>query len=420
MNRDDEALVALEDAEHRRRNGVPTSADVAARERARQLILDVLGPDLHDDELRGSVLGTGWTERFDVRLQRASSRELLLERGWVEVGGLRDRYARSTQLWAAVEGGEVLAAVEVHVDEPPDPVTTVLDRCVERGEVRLREVLELRELRRRGCRFPASSVVLSAAAEVETGLNERLLAPWATGRAVVAPVRLPRSSHAHRVVVACSGVDGSGKSTLVAGLAGHLARSSLPVSRVWLRPGMGLGWLETVARTAKRALRQDPAPGIRAVAANPGAVNELRSRRGVLGWTWSLLVTASFVVGVRRQHAASRGVVLYDRHLLDAWATLDLAYSATDTRLQKLLVRTLLPRAAAVFYLDVPAEVAVSRKPGDVIGESAVRRQLSTYAGQIEALPGVQVLDATAPPDGLAEDAFRHLAAATRPGRRHR
>lgn len=416
MNPDDEVLLATEHAEHRRRNGVPTPEDVVARERAEHVVRSVLGGELRGDAVRTSVLGTGWTERFQVQLRRLPPRERLLDQGWVDLEGLRGQHPGSGRLWAVVEDGVVLAAVEMHVGPLPDQVSAVLSGCLERGDLRLRDVLELRELRRRGAPFPASSPVLSAAAEVETTLSERLLAPWATGGAAVPPVSLRARRRAHRVVVACSGVDGSGKSTLVAGLTAQLTRSSLPTSRVWLRPGMGLGWLERAARTGKRLLRQDAAPGIRAVAANPDAIRELRSRRGAVGWTWSLLVSSSFVAGVRRQHRASHGVVLYDRHLLDAWATLDLAYSATDTRLQKLLVRMLLPRAAAVFYLDVPPEVAVARKPGDVIGESAVRRQLSTYAEQLRSRRNVRVLDATAPVSVLVEDAFRHLAAAASSG----
>jgi len=56
--------------------------------------------------------------------------------------------------------------------------------------------------------------------------------------------------------------------------------------------------------------------------------------------------------------------------------------------------------------LDLSAEVAARRKPGDAIGERAVRRQLEAYALWLPRLPGAVGLDATRPPDELAAEAF--------------
>jgi thymidylate kinase len=114
-----------------------------------------------------------------------------------------------------------------------------------------------------------------------------------------------------------------------------------------------------------------------------------------VGWVWALLVVASFLAGVWRQHRAARGVVLHDRHLVDALATLDFAYEGVDLRLQRLLVRALLPRADLRLYLDVPAEVSVARKPDDLRGEHAVRRQLVAYERELDRLPPSARLDAT-------------------------
>jgi thymidylate kinase len=202
-----------------------------------------------------------------------------------------------------------------------------------------------------------------------------------------------------RVVVAISGVDGSGKSTLRAALAENLGRAGVPVSTVWVRPGMGLGRLTALAAWGKRLLRQDAAPGLRAMA-EPGGTR-LASRRGAVGWLWAMLVTVSFLAGVWRQHRAARGVVLYDRHLVDALATLDFAYAGVDLRLPHLLVRALLPRADVRLYLDVPASLAVARKPDDLLGEHAVRRQLAAYGSWLDRLPAATRLDGTLPNEAL-------------------
>jgi thymidylate kinase len=393
------------------RNGVPDDGAGADRKRCLQLLQSLLADDLEPEGIGVSPLGVEWTEVFDVHPRRPLDAERLAGYGWLPLdrllGGRRPGRGRLRR-WAVLADGRVLAGIRL-VDGPVDQVRSVLDRCRERSEVRLREVLELRELRRRGLPFPTGAAALRAAAEIESGLGGRLLAPWATGRSAIAPAQLPGGRRS--LVVAVSGVDGSGKSTLRAALADSLDRAGLPVSTVWVRPGMGLGPLTSLAAWGKRLLRQDAAPGLRAMA-DPEAARPA-SRRGAVGWMWALLVTGSFLLGVWRQHLSGRGVVIYDRHLVDALATLDFAYDGVDLRLQRRLVQALLPSADVRLYLDVPAEVSVARKPDDLLGEHAVRRQLAGYARWLDQLPPAVRLDATLPTADLVARAVRVMTAAT-------
>jgi thymidylate kinase len=288
-------------------------------------------------------------------------------------------------------------------------VLAVVERATRRREVRLVDVLELRALLRQGRRFPAASAVVRTAADIESGLGGRELVRWTSGRRLAAPASLPSvpGPMRKRFVVSISGVDGSGKTTLMDGLTTDLSSAGLPTSRVWLRPGMGLGWIAALAGRVKRLLGADPRPGVGVLAADPDSV--LPSRRGVQGWIWSLIVVTAFVVGVRRQHAASSGVVLYDRHVADALATLDFAYAGTDLTLQRWLVTTFTPSADVAFYLDIPADVALARKPGDVIGAAAVRRQLEAYRSWLPRVRGVRRLDATRAPHELTSEAVAQL-----------
>jgi thymidylate kinase len=171
---------------------------------------------------------------------------------------------------------------------------------------------------------------------------------------------------------------------------------------------MGLGRLVALATWAKRLLRQDARPGLRAMA-DPGAARPA-SRKGAVGWLWAFLVTLSFLSGVWRQHLRARGVVLYDRHLVDALATLDFAYAGVDLRLQRALVRAFLPRAAVRVYLDVPAEVSVARKPDDLLGEHAIRRQLDEYARWLDRVPPSLRLDATRSTGDLVAEVLQFTA----------
>lgn len=409
----DELLLASFQQTQLARNDVPDAAVAADRERCLTVLAEVLGPDLQPDGLRHCALGAAWTDVFEAHLRRGPDEARLRGRGWlpVDVPGI------PAGTWAVVEDARVLAAVRLSLRPPAPPAEVVLDRCRRQGEVRLRDVLELRVLRREGAVLPTSSPVLRAAAEVESALDGRDLAPWASGRSEYPPVPLPRSGRpaARHLVVAISGVDGSGKSSLRAALTAALRRLGVPVTVVWIRPGMGLGGLAAVAVRVKRLLGQDTAPGIRAVAEGGG--DRLRSRRGAVGWLWALVVTLSYLSGVWRQQRAGRGVVLHDRHLVDALATLDFAYEGVDLRVHRWLLRAVLPRATVGVYLDVPADVAVARKPDDVIGASAVRRQLEAYEHWLADSPGTFRVDATLPP---AEVALQALALVLRSGPRRR
>ena len=404
----DELLGAFEESA-RTGNGLPDDRTRADRRRCRDLLVSVFG----EAQVSTSRLGTEWTEVFDACLPVLPGTAELAGHGWLPLDGLlgtgRARgVAQAPRRWAVVEDGRVLGGVRL-LDRPADEVTTVLERCSARAQVRLSDVLELRELRRAGHPLPLDSEPLRVAAEIESGLGGRVLAPWATGRSARPPADLSRRRRGP--VIAVSGVDGSGKSTLRAALVDSLERAGVPVTTVWVRPGMGLGRLTALSSWGKRLLRQDARPGLRAMA-DPSAARPA-SRKGAVGWVWAMLVTLSFLAGVWRQQRAAAGVVVYDRHLVDALATLDFAYDGVDLRLQRRLVRMLLPRADVLLYLDVPAEVSVARKPDDLLGEHAVRRQLDEYGRWLELYPPTARLDATRPAADLLAEALRISAART-------
>jgi thymidylate kinase len=387
-----------------RSNGIPDADDALARRRAHGLATQVLADWLNGADLTCSPLGVDWTGQFEVALDNRPSDAVMISSGWLSLDALLTRAGvPGSGRWAIREGDSVLAAVRFG-SPTTDPVSRVLERAQARGEVRLLDVRELIALAEAGADFPPSNPVLEVAADIATAVGDRTLVRWASGRRRAAPVPLSRRGRRARVVVAATGVDGAGKSTLLDRLARDLDRAGVPTTRVWLRPGMGLGRLTSFAALAKSVLHQDPRPGLVAMAAAPERA--LRSRQGTVGWLWSLLVVASFAWNVRAQHARSRGVVLYDRHLVDALATLEFAYRGADLRLQRFLLRRSVPAADVTFYLDVPLEVAVNRKPGDPIGAAAVRRQLEVYAEHAARTSGAHRLDATRPAQQLSGVAF--------------
>jgi len=164
-----------------------------------------------------------------------------------------------------------------------------------------------------------------------------------------------------------------------------------------------------LSSVGKKLLRQDSSPGMVRIAGGAPA-SDLVSRHGILGWIWAMLVTLAFLVVIRQQHIRSRGVLLYDRHLLDALVTLSFFYQGVDLRLQRALVRRGLPKALLSVYLDVPAEVALARKPGDMFGEYVVRGQLDSYEALRGEVQDLRRLDGKRPADELATVVTRWIA----------
>jgi thymidylate kinase len=404
-------------------NGVPSAEEARERERGAAIAAEVLGDLILPGGIRTSPLGPGWARDIDVYLARPVDPARLQSHGWLPLDDLITSLGVSSDgRWALVEAHRVLAAIDVHIGSPPDQGEAVLDRCRRRGQVRVREVLELRALLREGQELPSFDPVLGLAARVEAGLSGAALVRWMDGPPLTAPTPIPataqrfvrrvlsRALRRKRLVLAISGVDGSGKSTLAGAVAASLTRAGIPVSSVWTRPGMRLGRLERVARAGKKLLRQDPTSGVKRVAGGTSGPQGLASRRGAIGWTWALLVTLSFLVDVRRRHARTRGVVVYDRHLLDALVTLDFVYQGVDLRLHRALVRRFLPRAALSVYLDVAPTVAASRKSDDLFGEVAVRAQLDRYAALVAQIPRLRVLDGDRSVESLASEIVSELA----------
>lgn len=430
MNRADAVLLERLPPALRARNGVPDEIRVTDLERSVTIVRDAFTDVLLPDGIKTSPLGPGWSRDIDLHFHTLPDKERLHALGWLPLEGLMGSLGIGGRgQWAVTEDHRVLACADLHLGPPPDPVEATLVRCLRRREVRLREVLELRHLLREGHALPAAHPALSVAADVEAGLGGDELAEWSTGseRQAPAPVaasgvrrRLSPARHLlrPRLVLALSGVDGGGKSTVCSLVAASLERVGVPVTVVWTRPGMLLGWLEKPGRIVKRWLRQGGRPAVEAIAAGSD-VRDVPSRHGALGWTWSFAVTTSFVVEVVCRHVFGRGVIIYDRHLPDALVTLDFVYGSVPLTAQRWMVRRAMPKPAVHFYLDVTAEMAVARKPGDVFGHHAVSSQLERYEIWLKESHGVEILDASLPPDTLAWQVLRTLTVNSPPlGRR--
>jgi len=423
---EDEALLEMVPEPLRARNGMPDPEDAAAKEQAAEIVREALGDLIQPNGVRTSVLGPGWSRDLDVHVSTAPDPGRLVDLGWIRLDGLLARLGhRGGGRWAVLHEGGVLALADLTLDAPPDPLSALVARCVRRREVRAREVLELRALLRSRGRFPMRHPVLAVAAGVEAGLGGDLLREWRIGPALPAPApllpsggeRLWRSLRRmasrvrprRRVVVALSGIDGAGKSTLARLMARDLRRVGLPVTVVWTRPGMGLRWLGGVGRMAKRLLRQKATTGVERIGAGEQA-GAMASRRGLLGWTWSLLVVLSFIRRARGAYRHGRGILVYDRHVLDALVTLDVVYEGVRLGVHRALIRRLVPRSDLTLLLTVPPAEALARKPDDMFVQPVMERQAERYTALGHEAASLWEMDGTRPAEELATEAFRLVA----------
>lgn len=423
----DEMLVARLSTSQRQANGVPTSDDATRRERAADLVARHLSPWLGEDGLRVSPLGPGWSRDLDAHVVEMPDASALEALGWLPLDQLLTSIGSEGRgRWAITEDGDVLARLDLHLTPRPDPVAQIAERIARRGEVRLREVLELRVLRRDGHVLPRRPVI-QLVADAERSLGGTELSDLAGGAEVGdLPASMPeiRSDRPwlgtmrrwaslllgrRRTVVGISGIDGSGKSTLISVLREDLRRLGIRTDLVWTRPGMRLGWLDRVARIGRQILGQGDTATVLSMDEEDLDDGTVRSRTGVVGWVWSLLVTLAFLWDARRRWLTTRGVVFFDRHVLDALVTLEVVYGrGVDLRLHRTLVRVVLPGATLTLLLDLPPDVAAARKPEDMHGSSR-QRQSRWYERLSGTVEGLVRLDATASPSDVVAHAREEL-----------
>ena len=407
----------------REANEVPSAERARARELAAARVTEAFGRDLPHGRLRVSPLGAEWSKDLDLYVKTPVTKEGLEALGWLPLERL-SRKGDPNARWAVMAEGKVLTGLDVHVGDQPqrNELETIMNRCRRRGRVGLREVLELRVLQRGGRSLSGSESILAAAARAEAALDGAELARWLDGPAEMPPIELVQGlparlkAQAARLkrkpkIVAVSGVDGSGKSTLADALATELRAAGFEVHRVWARPGMEMRFVKVLARSLKRLLRMGSGTGVRKVARGE-ATAETRpsSRRGLVGWAWALMVTLSYIAKVRGAVHGRRGVVVFDRHLLDALVTLDFVYEGVNLRLQRALIKSLIPKAMTTFYLAIEADQAVARKQSVVFGEYAVKKQLEHYERRRPDFEEVVELDATKPAEELTAEALRRVA----------
>jgi hypothetical protein len=226
------------------------------------------------------------------------------------------------------------------------------------------------------------------------------------------------------MVIGVSGLDGSGKSTQIAALRTTLAELGVPADVAWKPVGHGHA-LRLVRRTVKRLLGASPT-GVAPVRAEAPALTwdpnpasrRLRERSPALTSAWSAYVAISTAAAYRGAELRCRitgRALICDRHALDTDAHLVFQYG--DARRPDLAIRlsdAITPCAHAAFQIEVPAEVARSRKPLQYTAAD-LDRLVAAYQ-QERARLGVPTVDGTLPAGQLATQIAQAVWSASRAG----
>ncbi len=256
----------------------------------------------------------------------------------------------------------------------------------------------------------------SAVQELLPSLRGDLLRPatvralWSSGRywAADALRRLRRWREPTGIHVVLLGADGSGKSTIVSGLAAGLAPAFRHVASTHLAPALFRSARASHTVTAPHSRRPRSSVGSLAKAAY-----------------WLLDYSLGYYARIRPALARST-LVLFDRYLLDALVD-PTRYRYRGPRWVLRLLWSLIPKPDLVILLDAPTELVRTRK--QEVSRAETERQRWAYRKLVEALPTGHIVDAAQPVDRVATAAgtlvldclasrtSRYLAGPSRAGR---
>lgn len=223
------------------------------------------------------------------------------------------------------------------------------------------------------------------------------------------------------MIICFTGIDGSGKTLQARRLVERLNAAGYPAQYAWTggrayltRP---LIWL------AKRLLK---APKLGRASSAPQSVGTSNARyRSYLGAT-SKLLKYRWLRAIWRQvslvehtgeifatvlpHLLRGRIVVCDRYIYDSLlgiAVLAGADARSIPRMMRLPRIYAVPQPDAWFLIDLPAEVAFSRRT-DVVDVEFLERRVPLYRAMADTL-GMQRIDGTATPDAIAEAVWQQV-----------
>ena len=343
------------------------------------------------------------------RLARPAPHHLLLmlARRLVQGDGALDDKRRARVERALADNSDAWAAAGSHASH----------WGMQRGLAGLRAAYELGERLSARARAEATAERL-----VSLGMNPRRAQAQGWRRVLRPP------AERGGFLVSFSGLDGAGKSSQAEALRDALERLGYEVRLEWTRlewttlweGGSGLGrvaWPVTRAVALAERLRRRGKQAEAAEAAEPAQTDwytdvvdspasRLRRRFGTVNDAWVTVVAVAHSRAQRRAtapHIRAGRAVICDRYTLDAAAFLRFRYGeGRRFRRQVRLLERLSPRPLRAYHVDVPADVAHTRK-AEQYSLDELERQTRLYREERNAL-GVTALDGERPREELCTE----------------
>jgi dTMP kinase len=223
------------------------------------------------------------------------------------------------------------------------------------------------------------------------------------------------------MIICITGIDGSGKTLQARGLVARLNAAGYPASYAWAG---GRAYLSRPLIWLAKRLLGAPRPTGRGEGQAPGATAATSaSYRAYLGATGRLLrhgwLRALWRQVTLIEHSAEilavvlprllRGrIVVCDRYIYDSLIGIAVLAGLQPTDLpaaMRLEPFYPVPRPALWLLIDLPAQVAFSRR-ADVVDVEFLERRVPLYRAAAAAL-GASVVDGDAPPQLVAADVWR-------------
>jgi thymidylate kinase len=226
------------------------------------------------------------------------------------------------------------------------------------------------------------------------------------------------------MLICFNGIDGSGKSLQALRLVDELNAAGYPAVYVWCGSRTPLTRLFIQgARRLLKAPTRAPEASTPVVAAEGRAQSEayMSSTERILKRRWLRNVWLHFSLVEHMvkvwftvlPHLLRRRVVVSDRYLYDTVVSMATMANVPPEKLPRLLRLPFIyrvPKPNLWFFLDVPAEVAFSRKD-NIPNVLLVERRIPLYRVAAREL-GMQVVDATATPDEIAQAILQRVQVA--------
>ena len=225
------------------------------------------------------------------------------------------------------------------------------------------------------------------------------------------------------VIIALSGVDGSGKSTQISLLQERLRAEGVTATSIWVG---GTPYITRPAvAVAKRFLRSPlTQPSQRTSMAHRSTIatshvqylrraNSLFKRSRLLRWGWVQVSLLEHALEARvkvRRSQRRRQVIICDRYLLTSIVDAVVLTNLSQRQSFKLLNHPafrLAPRLDWYGLIDVPAEVALKRIH-DAPSPEFIRRRVPTYRA-LAKHTGMPIVDGTLPAQEVADQIWLQL-----------